>query len=51
LTGINRAEDQADGTVMLEVSQRVPWQIALDVMKLLKLRDDASSVRAPAEHR
>jgi transcriptional regulator with XRE-family HTH domain len=47
-----RAEDQGDGTAILEVSQRVPWQTALEVMRLLKLRDDGSSfVRAPSEHR
>src|SRR5829696_4366621 len=26
-TGIIRAEDQGDGTAILEMSQRVPWQI------------------------
>jgi transcriptional regulator with XRE-family HTH domain len=47
-----RAEDQGDGTVLLEVSQRVPWQTALEVMRLLKLPSDgSSSVRAPSEHR
>jgi transcriptional regulator with XRE-family HTH domain len=51
-TGIIRAEDQGDGTAILEVSQRVPWQAALEVMRLLKLLDDdSSSVRAPSEHR
>ena len=30
-------QDQGDGTVLLEVSQRVPWQTALEVMRLLKL--------------
>jgi transcriptional regulator with XRE-family HTH domain len=51
-TGIIHAEHQGDGTVILEVSQRVPWQTALEVMRLLKLPDDgSSSVRAPSEHR
>ena len=35
-TGIH-AQEQSDGTVLLEVSQRVPWQTALEVMRLLKL--------------
>jgi hypothetical protein len=35
-TGIH-AQDQGNGTVLLEVSQRVPWQTALEVMRLLKL--------------
>ena len=47
-----RAEDQGDGTAILEVSQRVPWQTALEVMRVLKLPDDgSSSVRAPSKHR
>jgi transcriptional regulator with XRE-family HTH domain len=41
-TGIH-ALDQGDGTVLLEVSQRVPWQTALEVMRLLKLPYDSSS--------
>jgi transcriptional regulator with XRE-family HTH domain len=41
-TGIH-ALDQGDGTVTLEVSQRVPWQTALEVMRLLKLPSDGSS--------
>jgi transcriptional regulator with XRE-family HTH domain len=41
-TGIH-AQDQGDGTVLLEVSQRVPWQTALEVMRLLKLPYDSSS--------
>jgi hypothetical protein len=35
-TGVH-ALDQGNGTVLLEVSQRVPWQTALEVMRLLKL--------------
>ena len=42
-TGIH-AQDQGDGTVLLEVSQRVPWQTALAVMRLLKLPYDGSSL-------
>jgi transcriptional regulator with XRE-family HTH domain len=34
-TGIH-ALDHGDGTVLLEVSQRVPWPTALEVMRLLK---------------
>ena len=41
-TGIH-AQDQGDGTVLLEMSQRVPWQTALAVMRLLKLSYDGSS--------
>ena len=41
-TGIH-AQDQGDGTVLLEVSQRVPWQTAFEVMRLLKLPYDSSS--------
>jgi transcriptional regulator with XRE-family HTH domain len=49
-TGIH-ALDHGDGTVLLEVSQRVPWQTALEVMRLFKLPSDGSSpVRAPSEH-
>jgi transcriptional regulator with XRE-family HTH domain len=49
LTGIIRAEDQGDGTVIVEVSQRVTWQTALDVMRLLK--DRSSSDSDHLEHR
>ena len=49
LTGIIRAEDQGDDTVILEVSQRVTWQTALDVMRLLK--DRSSSDSDHLEHR
>ena len=41
-TGLH-AQDQGDGTVLLEVSQRVPWQTALEVMRLLKLSYNGSS--------
>jgi transcriptional regulator with XRE-family HTH domain len=41
-TGI-RAEDQGDGTVTLEVSERVPWQTALEIMRLLEVPDAGSS--------
>jgi transcriptional regulator with XRE-family HTH domain len=51
LTSTIHAEYQGDGTVILEVSQRVPWQTALEVMRLLKFPDDgSSSIRAPFEH-
>jgi transcriptional regulator with XRE-family HTH domain len=52
VTSTIHAEDQGDGTAILQVSQRVPWQAALHVMRLLKLPDDgSSSVRAPSEPR
>jgi transcriptional regulator with XRE-family HTH domain len=50
LPGI-RAQDQGDGTVYLEVSQRVPWRRALEVMRLLNLPyDECRSDHDPSKH-
>lgn len=39
--GIVRAQDQGDGTVALEIVQRLPWETALKVLRVLKVDDDA----------
>ena len=38
-----RASDQQDGTVILEVSQRIPWRKALEILSLLKPTSDGLS--------
>ena len=36
LTGTVRAHDHGDGTVFLEVVQRVPWTTALEILRVLQ---------------
>jgi len=36
--------DYGDGTALVQVSERVPWETALAVMKLLKTPDDSSTM-------
>jgi len=38
--GVVRAQDQGDGTVVLEIVQQVPWEIALKVLRVLKVEDE-----------
>ena len=40
--GIVHVRDYGDGTALVQVSERVPWETALAVMKLLKSPDDGS---------
>jgi hypothetical protein len=40
LVGVVRAQDQGDGTVALEIVQRLPWETALKVLRVLKAPAD-----------
>jgi transcriptional regulator with XRE-family HTH domain len=45
--GIVRAHDQGNGTVFLEVAQRVPWATALEILRALQSSDSPLSERNP----
>ena len=42
-SGIVHIRDFGDGTALLQVSERIPWETALAVMRLLKTPEDDSS--------
>ena len=41
--GIVRAHDQGNGTVFLEISQRLPWARALEILRVLQSSDSSDS--------